>query len=66
MKQDFITADGNPAVDAWVKVLKSILPIIIQGLPAEEYQVVRIDGAHRLGFKENEGRGGRPPNTAQH
>jgi hypothetical protein len=33
--------DGKEAVSAWVKVLKSILPIMVQSLPAEEYQVVR-------------------------
>jgi hypothetical protein len=41
LKQDFITADGKQAVEAWVTVLKSILPIMVQSLPAEEYQVVR-------------------------
>lgn len=40
-KPEFISANGYPAIDAWVKVLRSILPIIVQGLPAEEYQVVR-------------------------
>lgn len=28
-------------VDSWLKVLRSILPIVVQVLPAEEYQVVR-------------------------
>jgi hypothetical protein len=28
-------------MDAWVKVLRSILPVMVQNLPAEEYQVVR-------------------------
>jgi AIPR protein len=41
LKQDFITAGGEQAVDAWMKVLKSVLPIMVQSLPAEEYQVVR-------------------------
>ena len=41
LKQDFITVDGKQAIDAWVKVLKSILPVMVQSLPAEEYQVVR-------------------------
>jgi len=41
LKQEFITADCKQGVDAWVKVLKSILPIIAQSLPGEEYQVVR-------------------------
>jgi hypothetical protein len=41
LKQEFITADSGVAVDAWAKALRSILPIIVQGLPAEEYQVVR-------------------------
>ncbi len=40
-KPEFISANSYPAIDAWVKVLRSILPIIVQGLPAEEYQVVR-------------------------
>jgi hypothetical protein len=41
LKQEFISIEGTQAVDAWVKVLKSILPIMVQNLPAEEYQVVR-------------------------
>jgi len=41
LKQQFITVDGKPPIDAWVKALKSILPIMVQLLPAEEYQVVR-------------------------
>ncbi len=41
LKQEFITVDGKEAISAWVKVLKSILPIMVQSLPAEEYQVVR-------------------------
>jgi hypothetical protein len=41
LKPEFITVDGKPAVEAWVKVLKAILPIMTQNLPAEEYQVVR-------------------------
>jgi len=41
VKDQFITAQPDSAVDAWVKVLRSILPIIVQVLPAEEYQVVR-------------------------
>jgi hypothetical protein len=41
LKQAFIKTDGKQAVDAWVKVLKSTLPIMVQNLPAEEYQVVR-------------------------
>jgi len=41
LKQEFITADGKTAIDAWVKALKSVLPVMVQGLPAEEYQVVR-------------------------
>jgi hypothetical protein len=38
---DFIEVGGEVVVNAWVKVLRSILPTIVQGLPAEEYQVVR-------------------------
>ncbi len=41
LKQDYIAVDGKQAIDAWVKVLKSILPIMVQNLPGEEYQVVR-------------------------
>jgi len=41
LKPDSITPDGKEVVDAWLKVLKSILPIIVSNLPAEEYQVVR-------------------------
>lgn len=41
LKQESITADGKPAIDGWVKVLKSILPTMVLHLPAEEYQVVR-------------------------
>src|SRR5262249_11535940 len=41
IKPEFITSTGDVAIQAWVKVLRSILPIIVQNLPAEEYQVVR-------------------------
>lgn len=41
LKPTLITANGKQAVDAWVKALKSILPIMVSNLPAEEYQVVR-------------------------
>jgi len=41
LRPEFIAAGGQAAIDAWVKVLKAILPIAVQGLPAEEYQVVR-------------------------
>src|SRR5436189_221699 len=41
IKPEFIIATGDAAIQAWVKVLRSILPIIVQNLPAEEYQVVR-------------------------
>lgn len=41
VKPEFIEVGGEVVVNAWVKVLRSILPTIIQGLPAEEYQVVR-------------------------
>ncbi len=36
-----IKADCEDVKAAWLKVLKSILPIIVSNLPAEEYQVVR-------------------------
>ena len=36
-----VTADDTEVVSAWQKVLNSVLPTIIQDLPAEEYQVVR-------------------------
>lgn len=41
LKQDVVTIGGKAAVDAWAKVLKSILPVMVQNLPAEEYQAVR-------------------------
>lgn len=41
IRSEFIVAGGERAAGAWAKVLKSILPSIVQGLPAEEYQVVR-------------------------
>src|SRR6185312_10965707 len=41
VRPEFIEAGGEVVVNAWAKVLKSILPTIVQGLPAEEYQVVR-------------------------
>jgi hypothetical protein len=41
LKADSIKPDSKAAVDAWLKVLKSILPIMVSNLPAEEYQVVR-------------------------
>jgi len=41
LREDAIVAGGDRALDAWVKLLKSILPTIVQILPAEEYQVVR-------------------------
>ena len=41
LKPEFIEADGKKAVRGWVTVLKTILPILVQNLPAEEYVVVR-------------------------
>lgn len=41
LRDEVITPGGDTAVEAWIKVLKSILPTIVQNLPAEEYQVVR-------------------------
>jgi AIPR protein len=41
LKADSIKPDGEEAVDAWLKVLKSILPIMVSNPPAEEYQMVR-------------------------
>jgi hypothetical protein len=41
VKSESIEANGKHVIDAWVKVLKSILPIMVSNLPAEEYQVVR-------------------------
>lgn len=42
LKDSAITPGGKEAVDAWVKVLRSILQVVVQSLPvAEEYQVVR-------------------------
>lgn len=33
--------DGTQATAAWTKVISALLPIIVQDLPAEEYQVIR-------------------------
>jgi hypothetical protein len=41
LKMDVITGEGKEAVAAWLKVLRSVLPVMVQNLPAEEYQVVR-------------------------
>lgn len=41
LRGDFITTDGKKGTEAWIKVLKSTLPIMVQNLPGEEYQVVR-------------------------
>lgn len=41
LKEDAIVLDGKTATEAWIKVLKSFLPTIVQSLPGEEYQVVR-------------------------
>jgi hypothetical protein len=41
MRLDVIDANGDAAISAWNKVLRAILPILVQDLPAEEYQVVR-------------------------
>lgn len=55
LKQDFITVDGKQAADAWVKVLKSILPVMVQNLPAEEYEVVRSTEHTELVAKSTKG-----------
>lgn len=41
LKADVITGDGKVPVAAWLKVIRSTLPVMVQSLPAEEYQVVR-------------------------
>lgn len=41
VKQEVITANPDAVIESWLKVLRSILPIVVQVLPAEEYQVVR-------------------------
>jgi hypothetical protein len=41
LKSAAITKTADAAIQAWTKVLKSILPSVVQNLPAEEYQVVR-------------------------
>ena len=41
LRVDSIKSDSKDVTDAWLKVLKSMLPIIVSTLPAEEYQVVR-------------------------
>ncbi len=41
LKEAAINPNSKEVLDAWLKVLKSILPIMVSSLPAEEYQVVR-------------------------
>ncbi|QOY90894.1 AIPR family protein [Paludibaculum fermentans] len=41
LKADAIHPDNKEVVGAWLKVLKSILPILVSSLPVEEYQLVR-------------------------
>ena len=41
LKDEAVSADGSDAVFAWSKVIGAVLPTIVEGLPAEEYQVVR-------------------------
>lgn len=41
IRQEFIKAGGGSVVEAWTQTIKFVLPIIVQDLPAEEYQVVR-------------------------
>lgn len=41
IREEFIAADAERAISAWITALRAILPIIVQGLPGEEYQVVR-------------------------
>ena len=41
LRREFITSDGGTAIEAWLKVLRSVVPIMVLSLPAEEYQVVR-------------------------
>ncbi len=36
-----ITGDPTQAIEAWGKVIVALLPSLVQGLPAEEYKVVR-------------------------
>ena len=41
LKDEAITDDNTEAIEAWLKVIRAVLPTIVQDLPAEEYQVVR-------------------------
>ena len=41
LKSEAISVDGSEAIEAWIKVIKAVLPTIVENLPAEEYQVVR-------------------------
>jgi AIPR protein len=41
LKPESITHEPKEAIGAWLKTLRSILPTMVQKLPAEEYQVVR-------------------------
>jgi hypothetical protein len=55
LNPEFITADGKVAVEPWVKVLRSLLPIMVQNLPAEEYEVVRSTEHTRAVAKSTKG-----------
>ena len=46
LKQDFITVDGKQVIVHWAKALKSILPVMIQSLPAAAvpYLIARFAG----------------------
>lgn len=41
MRDEVIDGGREGAIEAWIRAIKSILPTIVQSLPAEEYQVVR-------------------------
>lgn len=41
LRDEAIGNDGANATEAWIRVIKALLPTIVKDLPAEEYQVVR-------------------------
>ena len=41
LKEEAITVGGSESIEAWMKVIRAVLPIIATELPAEDYQVIR-------------------------
>ena len=41
LKDEAITPEGMQVIAAWMKTINAVLPILVEELPSEEYQVVR-------------------------